>query len=150
MNADVLTTGVAVGIAVITLAAQGESTLTEALNGFAGDANVRVVVVTGGTGARRVLRTPRLLHGVSIRGHNCRRSRGLGAGDLHAVSSLFDQRGNRSGLRNIDGMAALDLDDRGIRPLGHRSLRGSWIIWSSVTTRYQLGLVLHAGSLTAR
>src|SRR3989449_11398221 len=41
-------------------AAQGGSALTEALNnGFAGDANVRVAVVTGGTGARRVLRTPR-------------------------------------------------------------------------------------------
>ena len=56
MNADVLTTRVADGIAVITLGSarriyfdeeMGDA-LTEALDGFAGDANVRVVVVTGG------------------------------------------------------------------------------------------------------
>src|SRR6202035_386341 len=56
MNADVLTTTVADGIAVITLGSarriyfdeeMGDA-LTEALDGFAGDANVRVVVVTGG------------------------------------------------------------------------------------------------------
>src|SRR5690349_13229549 len=56
MNADVLTTRVADGIAVITLGStrriyfdeeMGEA-LTEALDGFAGDPNVRVVVVTGG------------------------------------------------------------------------------------------------------
>jgi enoyl-CoA hydratase/carnithine racemase len=56
MNADVLTTRVADGIAVITLGSarriyfdveMGDA-LTEALEGFAGDANVRVVVVTGG------------------------------------------------------------------------------------------------------
>src|SRR5258708_4617011 len=56
MNADVLTTKVADGIAVITLGspkriyfdAEMGDVLTEALEGFAGDANVRVVVVTGG------------------------------------------------------------------------------------------------------
>src|SRR6478672_9129300 len=56
MNADVLTTRVDGGIAVITLGSarriyfdeeMGDA-LTEALDGFAGDANVRVVVVTGG------------------------------------------------------------------------------------------------------
>src|SRR5438045_9621926 len=53
MNADVLTTRVADGIAVITLRSarriyyMGDA-LTAALDGFAGDANVRVVVVTGG------------------------------------------------------------------------------------------------------
>ena len=56
MNADVLTTRAADGIAVITLgspkriyfdAEMGEA-LTEALDGFAGDPNVRVVIVTGG------------------------------------------------------------------------------------------------------
>src|SRR5216110_3589448 len=56
MNADVLTTGVADGIAVITLGSarriyfdeeMGDA-LTEALDGFSGDAHVRVVVVTGG------------------------------------------------------------------------------------------------------
>src|SRR2546425_1785353 len=56
MNAEVLTTRVADGIAVITLGSarriyfdeeMGDA-LTEALDGFSGDANVRVVVVTGG------------------------------------------------------------------------------------------------------
>ena len=56
MNADVLTTRVADGIAVITLGSARRIymddemgvALTEALDGFAGDAKVRVVVVTGG------------------------------------------------------------------------------------------------------
>jgi enoyl-CoA hydratase len=56
MNADVLSTNAADGIAVITLGSvrriyfdeeMGDA-LTEALDGFAGDANIRVVVVTGG------------------------------------------------------------------------------------------------------
>ena len=56
MNADVLTTRVADGVAVITLGsakriyfdAEMGDALTEALEGFAGDAEVRVVVVAGG------------------------------------------------------------------------------------------------------
>src|SRR5260370_5723755 len=56
MNADVLTTRVADGIAVITMGsarriycdAEMGDALTEALDGFAGDPNVRVVIVTGG------------------------------------------------------------------------------------------------------
>jgi enoyl-CoA hydratase len=56
MNGDVLTTKVADGIAVITLGsakriyfdAEMGDALTEALDGFAGDPNVRVVMVTGG------------------------------------------------------------------------------------------------------
>jgi enoyl-CoA hydratase len=56
MNADVLTTRVADGIAVITLGsakriyfdAEMGDALTDALDGFAGDPNVRVVIVTGG------------------------------------------------------------------------------------------------------
>ena len=56
MNADVLTTRAADGIAVITLGSakriyfdeeMGDA-LTEALDGFAGDASIRVVIVTGG------------------------------------------------------------------------------------------------------
>src|SRR3989442_2794770 len=56
MNADVLTTKVADGIAVITLGSarrmyfdqeMGDA-LTEALDQFAGDASIRVVVITGG------------------------------------------------------------------------------------------------------
>src|SRR6266446_10240310 len=56
MNADVLTTKMADGIAVITLGsasriyfdAEMGDALTEALDQFAGDAKVRVVVITGG------------------------------------------------------------------------------------------------------
>src|SRR3981189_235235 len=56
MNTDVLTTTVADGIAVIKLGSAGRiyfdaemgDALTEALDGFAGNANVRVVVITGG------------------------------------------------------------------------------------------------------
>jgi enoyl-CoA hydratase/carnithine racemase len=56
MNADVLTTRVADGIAVITLGSARRIymddemgvALTEALDGFAGNAKVRIVVVTGG------------------------------------------------------------------------------------------------------
>ena len=56
MNADVLTTRVADGIAIITRGSarriyfdqeMGDA-LTEALDGFAGDAKIRVVVITGG------------------------------------------------------------------------------------------------------
>jgi enoyl-CoA hydratase/carnithine racemase len=56
MDADILTTRVADGIAVVTLVSArriyfdeeiGEA-LTEALDGFADDPDVRVVVVTGG------------------------------------------------------------------------------------------------------
>ena len=56
MNADVLTARVTDGIAVIILGSarriyfdeeMGDA-LTEALDGFAGNANVRVVVITGG------------------------------------------------------------------------------------------------------
>src|SRR6266478_3746341 len=56
VNADVHTTTVADGAAVITLGSAGRiyfdaemgDALTEALDGLAGDTNVRVVVVTGG------------------------------------------------------------------------------------------------------
>src|SRR5258708_26124042 len=56
MNADVLTTRAVDGIAMITLGsakriyfdAEMGDALTEALEGFAGDPNVRVVIVTGG------------------------------------------------------------------------------------------------------
>ena len=57
MNADVLTTKVTEGIAVITLGsakrmyfdAEMGDALTESLQEFAGDPNIRVVIVTGGT-----------------------------------------------------------------------------------------------------
>ena len=76
MNADVLTTRAADGIAVITLGsanriyfdAEMGDALTEALDGFAGDPNVRVVIVTGGAfpvpAARKGCRAPseRQLH----------------------------------------------------------------------------------------
>src|SRR5271156_121438 len=57
MNADVLSTKVTEGIAVITLGsakrmyfdAEMGDALTESLQEFAGDPNIRVVIVTGGT-----------------------------------------------------------------------------------------------------
>src|SRR5260370_4134685 len=57
MNADVLSTKVTDGIAVITLGsakrmyfdAEMGDALTESLQEFAGDPNIRVVIVTGGT-----------------------------------------------------------------------------------------------------
>jgi enoyl-CoA hydratase/carnithine racemase len=56
MNADVLATRVADGIAVVTLGSAGciyfdeemGDALTAALDKFAGDPNIRVVIVTGG------------------------------------------------------------------------------------------------------
>src|SRR6202035_2826174 len=56
MNADVLTTKMTDGIALITLGspkriyfdAEMGDALTEALGGFAGDSNIRVVILTGG------------------------------------------------------------------------------------------------------
>jgi ketosteroid isomerase-like protein len=47
-------------------------------------------------------------------------------------------------------VATFDFDDRCIRPLGHRTLDGPGIIWSSVTTRYQLGLVRRRYAATMR
>jgi enoyl-CoA hydratase/carnithine racemase len=55
-NTDILTTRVTDGIALITLGSANRiyfdeemgDALTEALDGFAGDANIRVVVITGG------------------------------------------------------------------------------------------------------
>ena len=57
MNADVLSTKVSEGIAVITLGsakrmyfdAEMGDALTESLQEFAGDPNIRVLIVTGGT-----------------------------------------------------------------------------------------------------
>jgi hypothetical protein len=71
INADVLTTSVAHGIAVINLGStkriyfdqeMGDA-LTEALDEFAGDAKVRVVVVTGSSdGHQTVTKTGRDRH----------------------------------------------------------------------------------------
>jgi len=64
-----------------------------------------------------------------------------------ACGGLLDQRSDSIGLRDVHGVAALDLDHRGARPFGHGTLRVSGIALSSVAMRYQLGLALHAGSL---
>src|SRR6267154_2276407 len=80
MNADVLTTRVADDIAVVTLGSarriyfdeeMGDA-LTEALDGFAGDPNVRVVIVTGGAPEDRV----RLSAFQHCRRHHFRRAPG--------------------------------------------------------------------------
>ena len=47
---------------------------------------------------------------------------GLSASGLDALGSLFDERGDRPWLRHVDGVAALDLGDRGTRPLRHGTL----------------------------
>ena len=48
--------------------------------------------------------------------------RGLRPGGPDALGGLFDERCDRPWLRNVDGVAALDLDDRGTRPLRHGTL----------------------------
>src|SRR2546426_319507 len=45
-----------------------------------------------------------------------------GSGGLHTPGGLFDKSCDSLGLRHVDGMAALDLNDRGARPLGHGTL----------------------------
>jgi len=47
---------------------------------------------------------------------------GLSASGLDALGGLFDERGDRPWLRHVDGVAALDLGDRGTRPLRHGTL----------------------------
>ena len=47
---------------------------------------------------------------------------GLSAGGLDARGGLLDERGDRPWLRHVDGVAALDLDDRGTRPPRHGTL----------------------------
>src|SRR5229473_254092 len=47
---------------------------------------------------------------------------GLSAGGLDALGGLFDKCCDRPWLRHVDGVAALDLDDRGTRPLRHGTL----------------------------
>src|SRR5882724_1854883 len=49
--------------------------------------------------------------------HRCR---------LRASGGLFDKLCDGSRLRDIDGVAALDLNDRGAGPLGHRTLGVRW------------------------
>ena len=54
-----------------------------------------------------------------------------------------------SGLRDVDGVAARRLDDVAPARLAICRWAGGGIIRSSVATRYQLGLLLQAGSVTA-
>jgi hypothetical protein len=60
--------------------------------------------------------------------------------------SLFSERYDSVGLREVDGVAALRLDHRGARSFSHCTLG---ILLSSVAIKYQLGFDLHAGSLIA-
>jgi hypothetical protein len=39
---------------------------------------------------------------------------------------LFNESRDSLGLRDVDGVAALDLNDRGARPLGHGTLGLRW------------------------
>src|SRR5439155_15032178 len=70
-----------------------------------------------------------------------------GGGGLHTLGGLFDKSCDSLWLRHVDGMTALDLNDRGARPLGHGTLGIGCDHLSSVAIRYQLGLAFHAGSL---
>jgi hypothetical protein len=86
---------------------------------------------------------PGVLHAVDRirlpvrRGNHCastwRGVRALGGGPL-------DEGGHGRGLRNVDRVAAADLDDLGARALGHQPLAATE---SSClrSTRYQLGLI---------
>src|SRR5258706_15842658 len=47
-------------------------------------------------------------------------------GGLHTLGGLFDQSCDSLWLRQVDGMAALDLNDRGAPPLGHGTLGIGW------------------------
>src|SRR6267378_6877115 len=47
-------------------------------------------------------------------------------GGLHTLGGLFDQSCDSIWLRHVDGMAALDLNDRRTRPLGHGTLGIGW------------------------
>src|SRR6202171_1784212 len=49
-----------------------------------------------------------------------------GGGGLHTLGGLFDKSCDSLGLRHVDGMAALDLNDRRTRPLGHGTLGTRW------------------------
>ena len=61
----------------------------------------------------------------------------------------LDERNHRVWLGHVDGVTGSGFDHFGIGSLGHEALRIRGIIRSSVATRYQLGLVRHAGSVTA-
>src|SRR5258706_13887171 len=45
---------------------------------------------------------------------------------LAACGGLLDQRSDGIGLRDVHGVAALDLDHRGARPFGHGTLGVRW------------------------
>src|SRR5438270_12009557 len=47
----------------------------------------------------------------------------LSGGGLHTLGGLFDKSCDSPGLRHVDGVATLDLNDGRARPLGHGTLR---------------------------
>jgi hypothetical protein len=68
--------------------------------------------------------------------------------DESRPGGVLDQVGSRARLRDVDRVAGGLLDHRRACPLGHGSLRRRGIMRSSVATRYQLGLMRQAGSVT--
>ncbi len=50
----------------------------------------------------------------------------LSSSSLHFPGGLFNESCHSSRLRDVDGVAALDLNDRGARPLGHGTLGVRW------------------------
>jgi hypothetical protein len=73
----------------------------------------------------------------------------LGAGRDRGrrVYRRLDEFGHGCRLRDVNRVAARDLGHGRTRPRRHLTLRRWGIIRSSVATRYQLGLLRHAGSL---
>src|SRR6266849_4513487 len=49
-----------------------------------------------------------------------------GGSGLHTLGGLFDESCDSLGLRHVDGVAALDLNNRRTSPLGHGTLGIRW------------------------
>src|SRR6266404_3207781 len=50
----------------------------------------------------------------------------LRGGSPRILGSLFNKSCDSAGLRHVNGMATLDLNDRRARPFGHSTLRVGW------------------------
>src|SRR5229473_6573010 len=73
------------------------------------------------------------------------------SGGLHTPGGLFDKSCDSLGLRHVDGMAALDLNHRRARPLGHGTLGIRWnhLVVGSDQVPARLGLPRRLTDLTA-
>src|SRR5229473_856621 len=89
----------------------------------------RVAYQTSGrrrlVGAPGAPRSPLLIESC-LRRFGAREANFLSGGGLHLRRSLFNKICDRFWLRYIDGVAALDLNDRSTRALGHGTLGVRW------------------------